>query len=65
MDCDKTKKFYVKYCDSGLTQNENYNITYPVAKEIRTHNCFTSMKLLVQYCGLKDVKQSNSNYDEK
>ena len=65
MECDKIKKFYLKYCDLGLTQNENYNIAYPVAKEIRTHNCFKSMQLLIDHCKSINVKPDATNYDEK
>jgi hypothetical protein len=65
MECDKIKKFYLKYCDAGLTQNENYNISYPVAKEIRTQNCFKSMQLLIDHCKSVSNQKPNLIYDEK
>jgi hypothetical protein len=65
MECNKIKKFYLKYCDLGLTQNENYNIAYPVAKEIRTQNCFKSMQLLIDHCKSVSNQKLDLIYDEK
>jgi len=65
MECDKIKKFYLNYCEKSLSQNENYNISYPVEKELRTQNCLKTIELMAKHCKMEKIDGYKCMYDEK
>lgn len=65
MDCNKIKKFYVKFCENDVKCDDKYSSNCTIAKEIRSTNCLKTIDLFAKYCKYGKIDENISIYDQK
>lgn len=65
MDCNKIKKFYVKFCENDVKCDYKSGSNYIIAKEIRGTNCLKTIDLFAKHCKYGKIDEIVSIYDQK